>query len=171
MTAFDDCRSIEERSMAVLRPFIRQRAYDGQYVVTAKGPLARELQVSAGNVLFNGPGDAVYGIEIKAELCNQHGNLFLETWSNRARFTVGWLYTLKTDILLYHFIEDDEVWRLPFGRLREWAFHEGRIYAFPERRQMKHSQPNDTWGRCVPTAVLEREAGARRIPLRTSRAA
>jgi hypothetical protein len=46
---------------------------------------------------------------------------------------------------------------VPFDRLRTWAFHDGRIYLYPERMQSKYDQMNDTWGRCVPISVVLRE--------------
>lgn len=170
MNAFDDTRKIEQRSLDILRPLIEQRAFNGQYVVTNKGPLSRELQRSVGDLLYNSDKETVYCAEIKAEESNAHGNFFLETWSNRARFTLGWMFTLTTDLLLYHFIEDDLLYPLPFARLRRWAFHKGNIYRFDERPQTKHVQLNDTWGRCVPIPELCRalQVGA---PLRPLQAA
>ncbi len=157
MNAFDTGKNIERLSLDILRPFIRQRAFNGQYVVTTKGPLAAELQKSAGDMLYNTDADTVYTVEVKAELENKYGNFFLEFWSNRSRFTVGWLITLKSDWLLYHFLKEDELYAIPFQKLRRWAFHDQRIYAFPERPQSKYEQLNDTWGRCVPINVLTRE--------------
>lgn len=157
MSAFEKASDIERRSFAVVRPFIQQRAYNGQYVVTAKGPLARDLQKTVGDFLYNADSETVYGIELKAEEENKYGRLFLETWSNRKWFTLGWMYTLQTDILLYHFLNDDLLYRIPFRKLRTWAFHEGRIYEYKERPQSKYAQKNDTWGRCVPIDVLHKE--------------
>lgn len=154
MNAFDEARTVEQRSLGILRPWIRQRAFNGQFVVTAKGPLARELQCSVGDMLYNADADTIYAAEIKAEETNKHGNFFLETWSNRSRFTVGWMYTLRADLLLYHFLEQDELHVIQFERLRKWAFHAGQIYKFPERVQAKRDQLNDTWGRCVPIDLL-----------------
>lgn len=153
----DAARGVEHRSLDALRPFIQQRAFNGQFVVTNKGPLALELQKSAGDILYNTNADTVYSAEIKAEERNTHGNFFLEVWSNRARFTPGWMFTLKTDLLLYHFVEDDELYAIPFERLRKWAFHDLRIWSFPERKQAKYDQINDTWGRCVQIEVLAKE--------------
>jgi hypothetical protein len=161
MNAFDAARSVEQRSLKILRPFIQQRSYNGQFVVTNKGPLSRELQITAGDVIYNSDEDTCYCLEIKCEEANRHGNLFFETWSNLARFTPGWMLTLKTDAIAYHFIEDDELYLIPFQRLRRWAFRDGRIYQFPERRQQKYEQANDTWGRCVPIDVLTREISLR----------
>lgn len=157
MTAFDAGRNIERLSLDILRPFIQQRAFNGQYVVTSKGPLAQELQRSVGDVLYNTDAETVYSAEIKAELEDKFGNFFLETWSNRARFTLGWMFNLKADLLLYHFLKEDALYVIPFNRLRTWAFHERRIYTFPEKPQSKYEQSNDTWGRCVPIDVLTRE--------------
>lgn len=157
MNGFDKARDVERRSMEILRPFIQQRAYNGQYVVTSKGPLARELQKTVGDVLFNSDSETIYSIEVKAEEANEYGNLFLETWSNRHRFTVGWMFTLNADLLLYHFLREDELYKIPFAKLRKWAFHDNRIFSFPERKAQKYDQLNDTWGRCVPISVLSRE--------------
>lgn len=159
MSAFDVARTVEQESMRILRPFVRQRAFNGQYVVTTKGPLSRMLQKTVGDLLYNADEETVYSAEVKAEQSNKHGNFFLETWSNRSRFTPGWMLTLQCDKLLYHFIDEDELYAIDFNRLREWAFHAGRIYEFPEKIQGKYVQMNDTYGRCVPIAVLVRELG------------
>jgi hypothetical protein len=160
VNAFEKARTIEERSMVIIRPFIEQHAFNGQYVITSKGPLARDLQKSAGDFLIN-KGDArtIWGLELKTEESKRYGNFFLETWSNLERYTPGWMVTLNTDTLLYHFLDDDELYVIPFPKLRAWAFKKGRIYDFPERAQNKYTQKNDTWGRCVPVALLSDELG------------
>lgn len=150
MNAFDTARGVEQRSMAILRPWIQTRAFNGQFVVTTKGPLARELQLTVGDALYNSDAETVYSLEIKAEETNQHGNFFLETWSNLSRWTPGWMLTVQSDLLLYHFIGPDELYIVPLKKLKHWAFTERNIYRFPERRQGKYTQLNDTWGRCVP---------------------
>lgn len=165
MSGWDEARSVEVRSIEILRPVIRQKAWNGQYVATAKGPLSKDLQKSAGDFLFNTDADTVFGVEVKAEETCRHGNFFLETWSNRARFTPGWMFNLNTDLLLYHFLDEDLLYRIPFKRLRVWAFHEGKIYAFPEKKQGKYVQLNDTWGRCVPIVSLTADLSLA-LPLR-----
>lgn len=161
MNAFDTGKNIERLSLDILRPFIQQRAFNGQYVVTLKGPLATDLQKTAGDMLYNTDAETVVSVEVKAELENKHGNFFLETWSNRERLKSGWLVTLRADWLLYHFLENDELYVIPLAKLQRWAFHSGRIYTFPERKQSKYDQLNDTWGRCVPIDVVTREIGLR----------
>jgi hypothetical protein len=157
VSAIDTTRNIERISLQILRPFLQQRAFNGQYVVTSKGPLARELQRSVGDMLYNKDAETIYSVEVKAEQENEHENFFIETWSNRARFTTGWVYNLNADFLFYHFLKDDELYIIPFQKLRRWAFHDRRIYGFPERKQSKYDQLNDTWGRCVPIGVATRE--------------
>jgi hypothetical protein len=161
MNAFESASNIERLALDRLRPFVQQRAFHGQYVVTSKGPLARELQKTAGDMLYNTDSETVVTVEVKAELENRHGNFFLETWSNRARFTPGWMVTLRSDWLFYYFLTSDELFVIPFRKLQKWAFHQGRIYSFAERQQSKYDQLNDTWGRCVPIAVLARELDLR----------
>ena len=105
-------------------------------------------------------GDQPYGIELKAEASNRHGNFFLETWSNRSWFTLGWLFKLRGDSLFYYFVEEKELWTIKMPALKAWAFGTeklpGQVWQYPEKRQAKHDQHNDSWGRCVPIAVLQK---------------
>lgn len=161
MSAIDTTRNIERLSLEILRPFIRQQSFEGQYVVTAKGRLSRELQLTVGDVLYNKDEETILSIEIKAEQENKFGNFFLETWSNRQLFNPGWMFKVNCDWLFYHFLMSDELYAINYAKLRKWAFQDCRIYAFPERSQSKYEQKNDTWGRCVPIAVLQKEIGLR----------
>ncbi|MEO7102849.1 MAG: hypothetical protein ABI119_05885 [Gemmatimonadaceae bacterium] len=111
------------------------------------------VQRTMGDIVAVNRVGVTVGLEVKADYTD-HDNLFLETWSNRARFTSGWLVTLQSDALLYVFVKRRECYAIPFQPLKRWAFHEGRIYAFPEREQKQSVQLNDTWGRCVPVATI-----------------
>lgn len=167
MTAFDATRMVEERSRAILLPFIECHTAYG-YVLTDKGPLARAFQEQVGDVLFNSSDGKMFSAELKAEKTHT-GNLFLETWSNRNLDSVashkergsnpGWLLKLRADLLLYHFLDTGVLYILPMFKLQQWAFgtskSQARIYDFPERGQGKYVQHNDTHGRLVPLAVLK----------------
>jgi hypothetical protein len=167
MNAFDAGLCVEARSWDVLEPYLKLRAFDGRFVRTAKGPLSLELQKSVGDVLVNSTREHVTCIEVKAE--EQHtGNLFLERWSNRSRFTAGWFETLNTDLLWCHFLDADVVYELPFARLRQWMYwHERRGHPLANRfehaKQQKYSQLNDTWGYIVPLRDLRADDLLRNI--------
>lgn len=160
MSAFRKACRVEDRSWDALEPYLKARAFDGRFVRTAKGPLALELQKTVGDVLVNSDRQTVTCIEVKAE--ERHtGNLFLERWSNRSRFTPGWLETLTTDLLWSHFLDRDVVYELPWERLRQWMYwHEGpRGYPMSNKYQQavqkKYDQLNDTWGYLVPLIDLQ----------------
>lgn len=160
MSAFHDACEVEAQSWEILRPLIETRAYNGRYVRTAKGPLARELQRQVGDVLFNSDDETVWTCEIKAE--RKHtGNVFLERWSNRSRFTPGWFETLQCDLLLYHFLDADVLYGFHFDKLRKWFYHcEHRAVPvasrYPQAAQSRFNQMNDTWGYLVPIADVPR---------------
>ena len=179
MNAYTDACLVEQRGMSVLLPFLESRAYRGQVIQVAKGPLARHFQRSFGDLLIaTGPG-AVASVEIKVQR-RWTGNLFLEVWSNRnlddrgshieRGSTPGWLVTCRADVVGFHFLDADTVLFLPLFRLQQWAFgvgdQPGRIYAFPERTQRRYAQRNDTWGRIVPVDVLVAEVAVKREALR-----
>lgn len=162
--AFSQACEVEAQSLEVLRPFIQQKALNGQYVLTNKGALARELQKSVGDVLFNGASGEIYGVEIKAESENRTGNFFLEFWSNRKRFAPGWMWSLDTDLLFYYFLDNDELYIINFRKLKRWFWwHDNgqvpNFTRFKTRPQSKYDQLNDTWGTCVPIDVIGREVG------------
>lgn len=148
--------------MLQLQPFLASISFDGRYVRTDKGRLARELQKSVGDVVFNTLHDEseLVSIEVKAEEENLHGNFFLETWSNRERFTPGWMLTLNADLLFYYFIRERALYVMRFQDLKRWAFGQwrgepGHLYEYPEKAHGKRAQPNLTMGRCVPIRVIE----------------
>jgi hypothetical protein len=177
VSAFDQARDVEARSLVVLEPFLVER--HGRYVLTGKGRLARYLQERVGDLLFNDRAGNVWSVELKAEQ-KSTGNLFLETWSNRNfddpvshaehGCTVGWLLKATADLLLYHFLDCDRLYAFNLLALKRWAFTAesvrkaedggklpGRVYDFVELVQQKYRQPNRTAGRIVPIRVLERE--------------
>ncbi len=179
MDAFADACLVEQRGMAALLPFLESRAWRGQLIHVAKGPLARTFQRSFGDLLIaTGPG-GVASIEIKVQR-RWTGRLFLEVWSNKnldsqashveRGSTPGWLITCRADVVGFHFLDADTALFLPLFRLQQWAFgtgdQGGRIYDFPERRQRRYVQRNDSWGRIVPVEVLAREVGIKRATLR-----
>lgn len=147
-------RSIEQQAMAEVTMFLQS--------LTPRVSLTEAsefLQAVWGDytILKNG---LPYGIELKAEAENRHGNFFLETWSNRAWFTLGWMYKLRGNSLFYYFVQEKELYTISIPALQAWAFGSndkpGRIYGYPEKRQSKYFQKNDSWGRCVPIAVLQK---------------
>jgi hypothetical protein len=170
VSSFPQTQKLALRGLADIIPFIRSRATEGQFVLTDKGALSELLQRTAGDALLN-HASKVWGVELKTEEENKYGNFFLETWSNRkfGMQTFGWLYTLRSDILLYYFLDSGELFSVKFNDLWEWAFCRrgeggqcGRVYQFPEKPQGKHQQLNETWGRCVPIEVIGREVGFRK---------
>lgn len=102
-------------------------------------------------------------IEVKAEKANKYGTLFLESWSNRAYFTHGWMHTSRASLLWYYFVESDELYTVSLDELKRWAFaHDtersghSNISRYPERLQSKYVQTNDTWGWSVPICDLQK---------------
>ena len=187
MNAFSQASLIEARAMAVLLPYLKEQAFEGRVVLTSKGTLTRFLQECVGDAVLNTDDATMWAVEIKAE--QRHtGNLFLETWSNRnlddaashaeRGCNPGWLTKIRADILLYYFLETDDLYSLPVFRLKRWAFGTSErptanLYRwkngreeFREVGQNKYSQRNDTLGRLVPIDVMTKEVGLRHTKAR-----
>ena len=86
INAFNQARKIEAVGMQHLLPFFKEHSFEGRFVLTDKGPLARELQKMAGDVILTHHNGDTLAIECKIEKSSDYGNFFLETWSNRSRF-------------------------------------------------------------------------------------
>lgn len=175
--AFTSARTVEAQSLAILRPFIREYSESG-FVLIEKSPLARSLQETIGDILFNHKKmGRMVSVELKAE--QKHtGNLFLETWSNlnvandvsfeERGSNPGWLIKLHPTLLFYHFLDVDRLYVFRFHRLAQWAFGlrsksnpdgASRIHDFREVAQAKYQQKNRTVGHLVPVSVLAEEVG------------
>lgn len=175
--AYQDACNVEAEGMADIIAFLESQSHHGRFVLTNKGRVSEFLQKTVGDALFNCHEGNIWAVEFKVEEANEHGNFYLETWSNLQWFTPGWLYKLQADILLYYFLRERELYSIPFAKLKRWAFGSrngtrrlspGRIYEFPEKPQSKREQLNDTWGRCVPISVIEREVGFTKHPVEAS---
>lgn len=174
MNGFDAARGVEARALVHLLPFLRERS-DGRLVLTNKSALARFLQETVGDALFNTGEDRLWSVEIKAE-ARETGNLFLEIWSNRnlenqvshamRGSNPGWLFKLRADLFFYYFLDTENLYIANLFKLQQWAFGCGeqtaRIWRYPQRQQRKYDQENDTWGAIVPIADLS-AIGLRRI--------
>jgi hypothetical protein len=95
-----------------------------------------------------------YTVELKVEVKNPYGNLFLETWSNKKWDNPGWFYKSHADLLLYVFLESKEVYLGSLDKIRGWAYKENWETRWKEKKQGKYQQKNDTWGRPVPIRNL-----------------
>lgn len=167
--SFADTTAIGIKGIQDLVPFLRAAAFDGQFVLTDKGPLSEFLQRSVGDVLLNSAKNGcLFGLEVKTEAENKHGNFFLEIWSNLAfgRQRPGWMVTLQTDFLLYYFQDTCELNIIPFPALWEWFWkgdHPAPFQRHKQKKQIKNCQKNITVGVCVPIAEVEKNiAGFRK---------
>jgi hypothetical protein len=134
MNAFATASLVEHRGLAVLLPFLEERAHKGRVVSTAKGALAKTLQANFGDFLMNSDADTVWSVEIKVEQ-SWTGNLFLETWSNRnlddkashaeRGCNPGWMFSTRADLLMSYFVDTDDLVVVPMFRLKRWAFGSG----------------------------------------------
>lgn len=163
MSSFAACRNVEARGWAMVEPWLRAHWHIADIV-----PLFR-----AERVQMAGCGDfAVHlrdgrslVVELKTERENKTGNLFLETWSNRAfgRQRGGWMRDGVFDRLVYTFLASREVYVIDFPKLWGWFWEgpgggQGNGYRYREVAQRVNDQRNLTCGVPVPIADL-RAAG------------
>ena len=154
--SFVEASKWEQKAMLDVVPFLESTT-ESVILTSLNGKMSRILQKRFGDAIVASKNGRMIGIELKAEEENKHGNLFLETWSNRKRRTVGWMYYCDADKLFYFFCKERAMYSMDMHELQSWAFDKKRIYEFPEKEQSKYTQMNDTWGRCVPIPVIRDE--------------
>lgn len=161
-SSWTSCREFEEECMRdTMIPFIKWWSGGDNIVRTDSGRLSLDFQKKYGDAIVSMQDGDMMAVECKSEE-KWTGNFFFEMWSNRSRFTLGWMYTLDCDILMYYFKSVGLLFVLDWKRFRQWAFgsgfQPGKIYdeKWPEKRHGKRAQLNDSWGRCVdvPVALL-----------------
>jgi len=96
------------------------------------------------------------------------GNLFIETWSNRSIYRLGWFYTSKSDLIYYCFLEDNLAYLFQLSKLRKWLIQDEHIKKFNEIKQNKYEQSNDTWGILLPIDLLINNIGCSCFELENS---
>lgn len=156
MNPFEEASGIENEALQILIPYCVSFCESKNQIVSTTGQLFAQKFVGDLVAKFKST-DKAKSIEVKSEARNRYGNLFLESWSNKSMWSLGWLYTSQADLLWYYFVEDDELYVVRVEELRRWCFGfngEGNVYRYDEKPQSKYTQRNDTWGWCVPIADL-----------------
>lgn len=178
-SSFDAAREIERRSVEILEPLL-ERQSGGRFVFTDKGRLAKEIQAKYGDVLMQSlkEGGALKALELKAER-EKTGNFFLELFSNGSRYKLGWMWSNEADLLLYHFLDADELYIIDMPRLKRWFWfgetwvckngvarrERGPVVTpgFSSYRcvpQRRFEQRNDTWGVLADIHAVRKWVGA-----------
>ena len=168
MNAFDHCQTIEAEGYRLLRPYLEKTFDEFVYVQGARrAEFLYRFQTNYGDLIVKKDNTLVF-IDVKTEKKDIYGNFFFETWSNKSRNTPGWFMEeggVKADYIFYVFLEPPVLYIIDLPKARTWAFSANRLCAYPERRQAKYDQLNDTWGRCVRIGDVVREGFVRRVCL------
>lgn len=161
--SFHECVKLEEESKAILLPDLQEWAKEGTLKFFDKsGDDCYEIHKYGDCELVSCETGKLVRVELKCERVDKHGNLFLETWSNRSKYRAGWMKTTLADFLVYHFLEDGKAYWIDMHKLKDWFFRKHPTPGHPQldlypERLTRADQPNDTWGRCVPIQDISRE--------------
>lgn len=151
-TAYARCVAVEEQAWPLFAEWLRLVSDDGTFERVPNRPGDYDVQ-RFGDAWASVDG-ARQSFELKVEAEDRFGNFYLESWSNKRTSRRGWLYTCRADWLCYLFLEPAPVlYCFDLLAVKAWCFTEG-VERFPERKQGRHEQGNETWGWCVPIETL-----------------
>lgn len=168
MGSYADCLHTEEAGYRLIKPYL-EKTFDEYVFVNSKrrSTLLKLFQTNFGDLIVR-KGDDLYFIDLKTERENKYHNFFLETWSNKSRNKAGWFVPevgINADFIFYVFLNEKCFYIIDLAKARKWAYADNQLERYPERKQSKHNQLNDTWGRCVKIKDLTAALKCKRIQL------
>jgi hypothetical protein len=111
----------------------------------------------------SGGDDRVLGVEVKGDRHGHRGNYFLELISNVEKDTPGCFLYSTADLVLYAFVREQEVHRLPLAPLREWFLPQAKRFPTAQARTRAGTAHYTTVGALVPVRDVQKAvAGAAR---------
>lgn len=165
MGSFEENQRIEAESWSRIEPVVR--SLFANFILFPSGRENHHFQSLGDGVAVSKTTGNVLVVEFKAER-RFTGNLFLELHSNlsQGRYSPGWFYKSKADVLIYHFLDNDRLFVIDLPRLQKWAFHANdshvpAIMRFRTMVQYAHEQKNSTCGAIVPIEVIRQKVGFR----------
>jgi hypothetical protein len=165
---YEDCRRIEAIGIKMAERFLER--HGAQFVLVHGGQTAKFLQQIAGDIIAKLPRNTnrYWAIEVKTERSKRWGNIFLEWFSNRnledrashgyRGSKMGWFAELRSDLLWYQFIDEQEIHVFDLFALQRWALwtsptdkndRSPALFGYPLKPEGLTDQKNDTWGFCV----------------------
>lgn len=90
------------------------------------------------------------------------GNFFVEDWHDKKTSKQGWLHTMQSSVLIYHFLEKDIAYFIPVEKLRKFVI--GNMESFQAKTQNKYLQANLTTGFLVPVDQVVENCKAIAVP-------
>lgn len=163
MDSFNEARKVEAESWRRIEPIVRSWFTD--FFLFDNGELSKDFQVICDAVGRSERTGKMLGVEFKAER-RYTGNFFLELHSNLApkRYSIGWFYKSRADILVYHFLDEDLLFAIDLPALQKWAFEmpDGRVPRIMDYKalvQQVHEQKNKTCGSLVPIHMVRDAIG------------
>lgn len=151
------------RGVALARQYLVSLEPDSQLHDVSDDP---RFQHRGVDLLWECPGKAPLGIEVKADRNARRGNFFFELVSNFEKDTPGCFLYSEADLLVYVFIETREVHCLPLSDTRTWFLAHASDY------ELRHTQTRTgpvlytTVGAIVPVSdVVSGVRAARRAVL------
>src|SRR6185436_694698 len=109
------------------------------------------------DLLWEAPGEQrVVGVEVKGDRHGRRGNYFFELISNLEKDTPGCFLYSTADVILYAFLQQQEVHELPLEPLRSWFLTNATQYRTAHTRTKTGPSHYTTVGALVPIKDVKR---------------
>ena len=143
-----------DRAVSLARVFLQEQVPLSRIHDVQEDP---RFQHRGVDLLWDRPGEAVLGVEVKGDRHAQRGNYFLELVSNVEKDTPGCFLYSTADLLLYVFLAPREVHCLPLKATRDWFLPRAKEYPLKSTRTKTGAALYTTVGAIVPVKQLLKE--------------
>ncbi len=152
-----------DRAVCLARELLLAQSPDSRLHDVSKDP---RFQHRGVDLLWEREGLPVLGVEVKGDRQGgRRGNYFFELVSNLEKDTPGCFLYSVADLLVYVFLDKQEVHCLPMKDVRAWFLPRARQYPLKSTQTRTGHLVYTTVGAIVPVReVLEQVAGAKATP-------
>jgi hypothetical protein len=150
-----------DRAVSLARELLLAQSPGSRLHDVSKDP---RFQHRGIDLLWERDGEPVLGIEVKGDRQGgRRGNYFFELVSNVEKDTPGCFLYSVADLLVYVFLDKQEVHCLPMKDVRAWFLPRAKQYPLKSTKTKTGHLVYTTVGAIVPVReVLEQVAGAKR---------
>lgn len=117
------------------------------------------------DLLWERPGEAVLGVEVKGDRNGRRGNYFLELISNFEKNTPGCFLYSEADWLAYVFLDRLELHLIPLREARAWFLPRAKELELKQARTAVGLEEYSTIGALLPIGAWQNEVRVERFSL------
>lgn len=143
----DKYSEIGRQAIESVTPILQAVSYNNTVFSPTGSTLEPDLQRMGIDLLFWSSPDRLLTVEVKGTP-KSYTSAFLELSADLYRNRPGWMFTVKSDLLIWVYLDDGIVYMMAFHQLYNWYMDNYHRYEL--RQQLQHDTQTATFGCIIP---------------------